>query len=72
MQRLSEDAPRRATLDDVAGIEHHDLVAHMRREPQIMRDKEQRGPDVTLQTPHDLHDMGLRADIERPSSARPR
>ncbi len=65
MARGMGHGPRRSAFHDVAGIEHEDVVAHMRGEAQVMRDEQQRRAVIALHAADDLHDMGLRAHVER-------
>ena len=66
------DAPASAStaragprLDGAAGVQHQDLVADLRGEPQIVGDEHHRGAVRSLHLGDQLHDARLDGDVER-------
>jgi hypothetical protein len=54
----------RAFLDDPAGIHHGNSIGELVHDPQIVRDQQNRSPEVALEVAHQLEDLGLDRDIE--------
>ena len=61
----SEELVDRRALHDLAGIHHHDLVADLRDDAEIVGDQHDRGAAFVLQLAHQLEDLRLDRDVER-------
>ena len=60
-----ENAARRADFGRAAGIEHQDIVANLRRQPQVVGDEDHRRAVLLLHLGNELHDARLDGDVER-------
>ena len=65
MRRVREQLPRRPAFGRPAGIEHEDLVADLRGEPQVVGDEDHRGAVALLHLGDQLHDARLDRHVER-------
>ncbi len=52
-------------LDDLAGVHHADVGAHLGDHPQVVGDQEDRHPQPCLEVAHQVQDLGLDGDVER-------
>ncbi len=60
-----EDAQCRSLLDELAGVQHADAVAHLRDHRQVVADEQQRRAGLAAQVPDQLEHLGLDGSVER-------
>ena len=65
MCRIRENIARWPNFGRPPGVENHDVVANLRRQPQIMGDKNHRGLFSALQFGDQFDDTRLNGDVER-------
>ena len=63
--RVAEHVARGTLLDELAGIQHADTVAHLRDHAQVVRDEQERGSELLLERQDQLEDLGLDRRVER-------
>ena len=62
--RAAEHRPDRPLLDQLAPVHHADPVTDLRHGPQIVADKQDRGPMPLAQPPHQIEDRRLDRHVE--------
>jgi hypothetical protein len=65
VRRLGEDVARRSVLDDLPRVHHGHPVAGLGDDPEVVRDQEQRRPEVALQVGEDREDLRLDDHVQR-------
>ena len=63
--RVREDVPRLALLGDLARVHHGHAVAGLGDDPEVVRDQEERGPEVLAEVGQDAQDLRLDDHVER-------
>ena len=62
---LVEHLAGRALLDQLAGVEHADAVAHLGDHRQVVADEQQRGVELVAQAPDQIEHLGLDGGVQR-------
>ena len=62
--RVLEDRLDRALLDEPAGVEHADAVAHLRDHAEVVADEEHRRVELGLQVRDEIEHLGLDRRVE--------
>ena len=65
MRRGGEHGARRAVFGRTAGVEHQNVVADLRGEPQVVGDEQHGGAVALLHLGDQANDAGLNGDVER-------
>ena len=64
MARILEDGLDRAFLDEPAGVQHADAVAHLRDHPEVVADEQHRRLELGLELRDEIEDLGLDRRVE--------
>ena len=65
VQRIVEDIPHRAALDDPPQVHDGDFIANLGDDAQIMRDIEHRHLELRLRLRDEVQNLRLHGDIKR-------
>jgi hypothetical protein len=65
MLRLCEETARLPFLDDTARVHHQHSLADFRHYTEIVRNQDDGGPEVLIETHHEVEDLRLDSDVER-------
>ena len=65
VQRRREQRRHRRALDDLARVHHRDAIGDARDDAEIVRDQDERHPELALQRLQQVQDLRLDRDVER-------
>ncbi len=65
MRGLTEDVARVAFLDDLARVHDGDAVARLGNDPEVVRDQQKGGTEVSAQVGQDAQNLRFHDDVER-------
>ena len=65
MARRAEQGRDRRLLDLLSGVHHHDPLGDLGDDAEVVGDEHDRGPDPTLEIPHQVEDLRLDGHVER-------
>ena len=62
--RVDQDLLAGAVLDHASGVHHQDVVGHLGDDPQVVRDDDDGGVELTLQVLQEVQDLRLDGHVE--------
>ena len=62
---MLEEGRLRCDLDESAEVHHRHAMAHVAHDRQVVRDEQEREPELTLEIGEEVQDLGLDRDVER-------